>query len=387
MGFAGHFVTHFVNGDNDVAGREWAGSGFPSTPLTRRQIIKGAAAAGGAFALGPVVSACGGDDGGGGTTTGGGDGPKKGGSLKAGIVGGSAKDTLDAHVVVNEPEIANSFQLYNRLLEYTPDYKLDNVLAESVESSADANVWTVRLKPDLMYSNGKPVTADDVVFSYNRIIDPDIPKGVVASLSMLKPSGIKRVDELTVKFTLETPNAVFPDALAYRENSIVREDYDPKNSIGTGLFQLVSFSPGEQTVYARNENFFGEGPYLDELTIVQFADPTARVNALLSGAINHADQGGQRPGRGHPGHFGVQDLGDQGRRLAAFDHAHGSEAVRRCAHAAGFPPDGRPSADDRPGLCRLRMGRQRYVWAVRPRGIQKTHRSVSKTSSRPATTG
>lgn len=269
-----------------------AGSGFPSTPLTRRQILKGAAAAGGAFALGLVVSACGGDDGGGGTTTGGGGGggPKKGGSLKAGIVGGSAKDTLDAHVVVNEPEIANSFQLYNRLLEYTPDYKLDNVLAESVESSADASVWTVRLKPDLMYSDGKPVTADDVVFSYNRIIDPDVPKGAAASLSMLKPSGIKKVDDLTVKFTLETPNAVFPDALAYRENSSVREDYDSKNPIGTGPFKLVSFSPGEQTVYARNENFVGEGPYLDELTIVQFADPTARVNALLSGAIDHADQ-------------------------------------------------------------------------------------------------
>jgi len=262
--------------------------------VTRRQVLKGALAVGAAAGLGPVISACGGDGGGGegagGASPTSGGNPKKGGVLRSGIVGGSAKDTLDPHVAINEPENANGFQLYNRLIEYTPDQKLENVLAESVESNADATVWTVRLKPDIVYSDGKPVTADDVVFSFNRIIDPDAPKGGASALAMLTPSGIRKVDDRTVQFTLETPNAVFPEALAYRENTIVRQDIDVKNPVGTGPFKVKSFAPGEQTVYVPNENYFGEGPYVDELQIIQFADPTARVNALLSGVIDHCDQ-------------------------------------------------------------------------------------------------
>ena len=84
---------------------------FLSKKVTRRQVLKGAAAVGGAFALGPVIGACGGDDGGGGTTNGGGGGePKMGGDLRVGIVGGSAKDTADPQLASFEPDICSSIR-------------------------------------------------------------------------------------------------------------------------------------------------------------------------------------------------------------------------------------------------------------------------------------
>lgn len=258
--------------------------------LTRRRLLANSALVGGAWALGSVVGACGTSGGTSASPTASAEVPKKGGTLKAAIVAGGGKDTLDAQVVTNEPMIANSFQLYNRLVEYTPDYKLVNVLADEVSANADARVWTVRLKPDVLFSDGRPVTADDVVFSYNRIIDPKDPKSGATSLAMLKPSGIKKLDDRTVQFTLETANSIFPESLAYRENAIVPTDYDPKSPIGTGPFVVTDFTPGQQTKFVPNANYFGEGPYVDELTILQFADPTARINALISGAVDHCDQ-------------------------------------------------------------------------------------------------
>jgi peptide/nickel transport system substrate-binding protein len=266
-------------------------SGPFGAQLTRRELLQGAATVGGAFALGPLVSACGGGTSASPTPTGSAiGGPKKGGVLKSGIGAGSAADSLDAQVAVSIPEVANSWQLYNRLIELSPDNKLVNMLAEEVSANADASVWTVRLKPGLLFSDGRPVTADDVMYSINRIINPKAPKDGASTLNMLKPTGIKKIDNRTVQFTLETPTAIFPESLAYRENNIVPSGYDPKAGVGTGPFKLKSFTPGQQTVLVPNEHWFGEGPYVDQLTLVQFADPTARINALLSGVIDHCTQ-------------------------------------------------------------------------------------------------
>lgn len=261
---------------------------FLNRRFTRRDVLKGALIGGAALSAGPLLAACGG-----GSTTSSPSAsasPKAGGILKSGIVGGSAKDTLDAHVAPTEPMIANVAQLYNRLVEYTPDFKLVNVLAEDVSSNADATVWTVTLRPDLVFSNGKAITADDVVFTFNRILDPKDPKSGLTSLVGLTPKGIKKINDKTVQFTLEKASAIFPEQLAYRENSIVPVGYDPQKPIGSGPFVVKSFNPGQQTVFVPNKNWFGEGPYVDELQIIQFADPTARVNALLSGAVDHCDQ-------------------------------------------------------------------------------------------------
>ena len=268
-------------------------------PLTRRQVLKGALVVGAGAALGPALAACGG-----GGTSGSASpspspssaGPKKGGSLKVGITPSSGADNLDAQSSSYEPEDVNNRQMFNRLVEYTPAYQLENVLAEQVTPNADGSVWTVKLRQGVVFHDGKPLTADDVVFSYNRIINPKAPKDGATILADLKPSGIKKLDNQTVQFTLQRPNAIFPEAMAYRENSIVPVGFDEmlkaNKPVGTGPFKLKSHVPTQQPVLLPNEHYFGQVPYVDDLTIIQFADPAARVNALLSGVVDHVDQVG-----------------------------------------------------------------------------------------------
>ena len=122
-----------------------------------------------------------------------------------GIVGGSANETLDGQLATTEPEIAITFQLYDALLGWDQNYKLTNLLAEEVSPNADATVWTVKLRQGVVFHDGSPMTADDVVYSYKRIIDPKNPKMGATQLSALKASAIQKVDATTVRFNLDSP--------------------------------------------------------------------------------------------------------------------------------------------------------------------------------------
>ncbi len=156
-------------------GLERLNSYIQQHPVTRRDALKGAAAFVGLAALGPLAAACGGDSG---TTTSPSPSavasPKKGGHIRSGVSGGSTADSLDVAVAyLHRAEIAMSWQLYDALLGFDPDHKMIYLLAESYEGNADATEFTVRLKPDLVFHNGKSVTADDVVFTYRAHSEPE----------------------------------------------------------------------------------------------------------------------------------------------------------------------------------------------------------------------
>jgi len=259
--------------------------------FTRREVLAKASLVGVGLVAGPTVLACGAaptaptDD-----STGESSAPKKGGILRVGIVGGSASDRIDIMQANSEPEIALSFQLGDHLLAWGPDYALEYHLAEEVTPNEDATEWTVRLKPDVMFSDGRPVTADDVIFSYRRIVDPKNPMMGRDALGTLTPNGIVKLDDRTVKFVLETPNAILDEGFAYRSNFVYPADWNPKAPIGAGPFALKAFRPGEQFEFTRNEYYWGEGPYVDELLILEFADEAARVNALISETVDAISQ-------------------------------------------------------------------------------------------------
>jgi peptide/nickel transport system substrate-binding protein len=258
--------------------------------FTRRDVLKGAAVAGAAISLGPLLSACGSGSPSSSASTAASSAPKKGGSLKVGIVGGSAKERLDGQVATTEPEICACFQLYDALLGWDQDYKLQHLLAEEVTPNTDATVWTVKLRSGATFHDGKPVTADDVVFSFQRIIDPKSPKNGAGGLANLKASGIRKVDASTVEFHLDSPNSVLTDQLATYTNCIVPVGFDPKNPVGSGPFKLTSFKPGEQIVFAPNPNYWGQAANVNDLTVIEFPDTSARVNALLGGTVDAISQ-------------------------------------------------------------------------------------------------
>jgi peptide/nickel transport system substrate-binding protein len=278
---------------------------------TRREILRRGIATGAALSAGGLLAACGGDGGGGGSTTQGGNGGapprlRAGGVLRVGATGGGAKDTIDAHKPTTDPDIMRVWNLYESLAVRTPDFsKLEMLLAESIE--ADGNTpdsWTVRLKQGITFHNGKPVTADDVIFSLRRITDPKEPKVGNASISYIERKDLRKLDDRTVRIPLKFPNAAFPDDLGQYFNAIVPTDYDPDKPVGTGPFKYQSFSPGQRSVFTKNENYWQTGkPYVDQLVIIDFPDDTARTNALLGGqveAINNLPAAQVASVRGNP---------------------------------------------------------------------------------------
>jgi len=259
--------------------------------FSRRSLLKGAAAMGAAAAIGPIAAACGGDS----TTDASsspaaGDSPTKGGDLNVGIVGGSAKDTADPHTGSFEPDIAIQYIMYEGLTAWDWDVQVTNLLAETVEPNTDGSVWQVKLKDGILWHDGKPVTADDVVFSMDRIVDPKDPKVGAATLAGLKVGGTKKIDEKTVEMTLESPNVLFDEALAERSCKIVPVGFDPKASIGSGPFKMTEMKPGESFKWDAFADYWGGAPYVDTLTMIEFADDTARINALNSGQIQAMSQ-------------------------------------------------------------------------------------------------
>jgi peptide/nickel transport system substrate-binding protein len=264
--------------------------------VTRRQVLHGALSGGVILAAGGVLGACGGDDdggggGGGGTPAQSGGKLKTGGTLRVGATGGGAKDTIDAHRPTNDTDIMRVWNLYESLAVRTPDFsKLEMLLAESIEPGKTTKTWDIRLKQGLTFHNGKPVRADDVIFSIRRIKDPKDPKVGAASIGYIDDKKLKKLDDRTVRVTLEFANAAFPDDIGQYFNSIVPTDYDPKNPVGTGPFKYVSFTPGQQSEFDKFPDYWEKGkPYVDKLIIIGFPDNTARVNALLGGQVDAID--------------------------------------------------------------------------------------------------
>jgi peptide/nickel transport system substrate-binding protein len=211
--------------------------------------------------------------------------------LRAGIVGGSAKDSLNAHNPITHPDQSRVIQLYDTLATYDSDFKVQLALAEEITPSADARVWTIRLRQGLEFHNGKTVSAEDVRYTLRRIIDKKSPQAGASGLSAVDPNGVTVVDPRTVKLTLSTPDAVLLDQLAQYGNGIVPVGYDPKQPVGAGPFKYVSFEPGQQSVFARHANYWRKDePHLDEVVIIDFPDDTARVNALISKQVDVIDQ-------------------------------------------------------------------------------------------------
>jgi peptide/nickel transport system substrate-binding protein len=258
--------------------------------ITRRDALRGAVAGGVLLGAGGVLAACGSEDVDvptrdfGATSL---EGVRNGGTLRVGVAGGGADDSIDAHVLATVPDISRAFQLYEPLAGRDIASEFELVLAESIEPEKGAETWTIRLKPGVTFHNGKPVTADDVLFSLRRIIDPKDPKTGAASISYVDIKRSRKLDDRTVRIQLKFANVGFPDDLGQYFNSIVPTDYDPAKPVGTGPFMYDSFTPGERSEFKKNPDYWRDDmPRADEVVIIDFPDDTPRVNALLSGQVD-----------------------------------------------------------------------------------------------------
>lgn len=264
----------------------------PGEGLSRREFLRRGVAIGTAVPLlGGIAAACGST---GGTTTTTQSAstakPRRGGDLRVGLTGGSSSENLDANNSVGYPANMRCAQLYDPLTKLNAQVQSEYALAEEITPNSTATLWTIRLRPDLTFHNGKPVTADDVIFTFQRIVNPKLPLAGATALGPIDAKNMKKLDPLTVQVPMASPFASFIEQLGdYGYLYIVPVGYDPQKPIGTGPFKFQSCTPGVQSVFVRNENYWQPDlPYVDSVTTIDFADSASMINALISGEIDAA---------------------------------------------------------------------------------------------------
>jgi peptide/nickel transport system substrate-binding protein len=216
--------------------------------------------------------------------------PRRGGKIRAGVSGGSSSDTLDAQRGINAVDFARIPQLNEPLTVYNHDAQVVPWLAEEMTPNADATEWTIRVRDGITFHNGKPLGADDVIFSFQRILNPKSPLPGASSLTPLDFNGMTKLDARTARLTCHTPFATFPQVQPGFYCYIVPVGYDPTHPIGTGPFKFEEFSPGVSSLFSRNDNYWVPGlPYVDELEIIDAADAATQVNGLLSHQFDAAN--------------------------------------------------------------------------------------------------
>jgi peptide/nickel transport system substrate-binding protein len=205
-----------------------------------------------------------------------------------GLTGGSGTDTLDPHKGLTYLDTARAQALYQPLLQLNTKAQTEFVLAEEISPHGSTSEWVIRLRPGITFHDGKPLTADDVIFTLRRIITGKLTGAT--PLGPIDVNGLKALDKHTVKVPMTSPYGSFLDQLAYWYYLyIVPVGFDPKKPNGTGPFKYKSFTPGQRSVFVRNDNYWRSGlPYVDTLTVIDFSDSASLQNALTTGVIHGA---------------------------------------------------------------------------------------------------
>jgi peptide/nickel transport system substrate-binding protein len=258
--------------------------------ISRRTLLKtGAGVAAGAGLL--ALQACGVDTPatapGGATAT-----PKRGGTLRWAVAAGNATQVADPAKASGTMPLLIATNCYDTLVRADENYVLKPALATEWESTSDVLTWTFKLRPGVKFHDGSPLTAQDVVYSFKRILDPALAAVGLAQVGpYLSASGITAVDASTVKLTLTKPNAFIPVLVSAAGFSIVKDgttDFSKGN--GTGPFTLKAFDAAARTSFTRFDGYWQNGlPYLDAIEVVVIAEDATRLQAVTSGSQDVVD--------------------------------------------------------------------------------------------------
>ena len=211
--------------------------------------------------------------------------PAKGGKLTIGVHGQAGFGPLDPHRMAGDiaVDLANQFNVFESLTHQANDGSIEMWLAESVTPDDDtAAIWTIRIKKGVLFHDGRELKADDVIFSIKRIREP----GTISGGHIGPVKTYEKIDDHTVRLTLEGPRSWLPTGLSDPYSGMVPADFDPKKPIGTGPFQMGEIVPKESVSIKRFDTYHGDHALLDEVVLLPFEDSSALLNALQSGQVD-----------------------------------------------------------------------------------------------------
>jgi ABC-type transport system substrate-binding protein len=209
--------------------------------------------------------------------------PKRGGTLVVGM----SQDLpgLDPHPSTSTITYQVLSLVYQGLVDFDRDLKIRPVLAESWKVSPNGKEWTFTLRKGVKFHNGRPLTAGDVKFSLDRILDPKTAARGKGALSLIE--SVQVVDPQTVRVHLTRASGAFLSRIAGTYQAILPPEavqgpaFKP---IGTGPFQLTEWKTNERVELKRFDQYWEAGlPYLDAVTLKPVPDGTVRLTALKTG--------------------------------------------------------------------------------------------------------
>lgn len=178
---------------------------------------------------------------------------------------------------VHEPLIQST------LTVTTPDLKIDYDLATDMKASDDGMRWTVKIRDDVLFTDGERLTATDVAFTYNKLRDTSS----VNDFTMLKEA--EATSDNTVVFHMEKPYSIWPYTMAI-VGIVPEHAYDSKygeHPIGSGRYMLKQWDKGQQIILEANPDYYGGEPEMKKVTIL-FMDEDAAFAAVRSGQVDLA---------------------------------------------------------------------------------------------------
>ncbi len=241
----------------------------------------------GIAALVLTATACSG--GGEGVDVDGGDGSTDGSQLVAAI--SAEPDQLDPHRTTAYASFQVLENVYDTLVQPDENLEMEPALAESWETSKDQLTWTFKLQDGVKFHDGKEFTADDVVYSFNRIIEEELSN----AYRFEAVKSVKAVDDSTVAIQVKRPT---PNLLAliggFKGMAIVSEENVKsgdikRDPIGTGPFSMANYRSGDSITLKANKDYWGGAPKLGSVKFTFVSEPTVALANLQSGEVQWTD--------------------------------------------------------------------------------------------------
>ena len=215
--------------------------------------------------------------------------PTAGGTLQAALTG--EPDTIDpaTSTIYTGAQVYDN--IFNKLIDLDENNEFYGQLATKWDAPDD-KTWVFDLVDGVTFHNGETFGPEDVVYTFERILDPKTGSGYAPlydAISKIEATGTNQVT-----FHLKTPFGPFLSNLANNGeivNQVAVESKDPsRNAIGTGPFEFVEWVQGDHVTLKKNENYFESGkPYLDGIQFKFLNVDQSRIDALQSGDLNWSD--------------------------------------------------------------------------------------------------
>ena len=182
--------------------------------------------------------------------------------------------------------------IFEGLTYFDKDLNVYPMLAESWEVEGD-NVWTFKLQKGVVFHNGNPFNADDVLFSFDRIKNWE-KSGFKSRVNMIEK--IEKVDDYTVKITTKGPSPTLlrklvPVKILDQESaSTMSDDELSLNPVGTGPYKFVSWKKGDSITLTANEKYRQGAPHYSDVVFKPLTNNATRIAAILSGEVDIIDR-------------------------------------------------------------------------------------------------